>query len=290
MAAFAQTPQHLLPPPHLIPLLDSLLSPETPLPRVICFDLDWTLWPLFLCKTAGPPFLPLTGNEPGHALRDCAGRRVSLFPDVYGILLFIARLKLTRNVEIAIASRSEAPVWCSTVLSSLQLFPSSLLDSQSNGSHTTLSHLLKPTLTQIIPRLSKKVHLNTIKKAVRGLSYTDILFFDDQADNIKDGSKLGVTSILVDRREVVDKKDFSKKGVGLNWELFYDGLVKFGEEREKRGTSFMSNWLGTGGRQATVQPASASVQLASKGAASSTSCPKKRKAEEDTEVIDLTDD
>jgi hypothetical protein len=148
-------------------------------------------------------------------------------------------------------------------------------------------------LTQIIPRLSKKVHLNAIKKAVRGLNYTDILFFDDQHDNIRDGSKLGVTSILVDRREVVDKKDFWKKGVGLNWELFCEGLVKFGEEREKRGTSFMSNWLGSGARLASVQPASANfagVQLASKDVISATSSPKKRKAEEETEVIDLTDD
>lgn len=224
----------LEPPQHLRSFFDSLLAENAVLPRVVCFDLDWTLLPLFLCRTAGPPFRLLEGQK----MVDAGNTPVSFLPDVPGIILFLARLQARRNIDLAIASRSEAPHWYDVVLQTLPLFPASMIG-RDDENHVVLTDLVSKSYLQIIPRLSKKIHLKNIVKSSRGLSHSDILFFDDEPGNVREATALGVTSVLVDRRSQGSGK--SRHGVGLTFELFAEGLRKYAESR--RSASLMTSWL-----------------------------------------------
>lgn len=227
----APLPQHLRPPAHLKDFLDRVLAnPDAPLPRVICFDLDYTIWSLYLCSTGGPAFQPMPPIDGLHAVRCQRGRRIAVRPDVPGILLFLARLQARRkDLKLAIASRSRQPQWCKIVLGKLPLFPSNLVDGKASGD-TTFFHLVPEPLRQIIPEISKSVHLHNIQKAAGG-SFREFLFFDDESRFIKVAENLGVTGVHVDKRT---SKSNDRGDIGLTWEFFAQGLQSFAAKQSIR--------------------------------------------------------
>ncbi|CAL5213576.1 unnamed protein product [Lathyrus oleraceus] len=145
------------------------------LPKLVVFDLDYTLWP-FYCECRSKHDTP------------------SLFPHSRGIL---SALK-DGGIHAAIASKSPTPHIATTFLDKLSI--TSMFVAQEI--FYTSTH--------------KTDHFQKIQ-AKTGVPYNSMLFFDDDNNNIKGISKLGVTSVLVIN--------------GVNLGVFREGL-----------TSFSQNW------------------------------------------------
>lgn len=233
-------PIHLSPPSQFSSDLDAFATASIPLPSLIAFDLDFTLWPFYLCRTFGAPFSPVENStDQHHHLKDSGGRKIAVADDVFGILLWLARLKAARpdlKLEIAIASRSERPDWCAEVFSKLRLFPRHLVVSISKNSdqpvgHYQISDLIDAKLMQIIPRMSKKIHFTNLRKASR-IPFQNHLFYDDEVSNVKEVGKLGVTSVLVPRNST---------NAALTWEIFVRGLKEYA--KMKGSSSVLKSWL-----------------------------------------------
>lgn len=143
---------------------DLLVRFKATLPKLIVFDLDYTLWP-FWCECYSPSHSPW------------------LYPDVPAILDGLEQA----GVEMALASRTPTPHVANAFIDKLNLrsrFRSIQLIPAADGfDHTTAQ---KDT-----------AHLPNIRQET-GHCYADMLFFDDESGNVKKVSRLGVVSILVD--------------------------------------------------------------------------------------------
>ncbi|KAK6777873.1 hypothetical protein RDI58_024591 [Solanum bulbocastanum] len=128
------------------------------LPRLVVFDLDYTLWP-FYCECLSKQQMP------------------SLYPHGKDILYALK----DKGVNIAIASRSPTPDIANAFLDKLGL-----------------SLLFVAKLQEIFSSWTHKTeHFQKINRRT-GVPYKEMLFFDDEDRNIEAVSKMGVTSILMD--------------------------------------------------------------------------------------------
>lgn len=145
--------------------LDALSS--LVLPKVIVFDLDYTLWPQFVCQSHGPPFKLSSTKRHVSDLKGCA---IRFYDDVPSLLLWLS--ETNPEVTLAIASKSQQPQWAKTVLRMLplQLHP---------NPETTVQQIVDEPLTQILPFLSKRVHLEKIHSCTE-VPFSEMLFFDDE--------------------------------------------------------------------------------------------------------------
>lgn len=139
------------------------------LPRLIVFDLDFTLWDCggTWCDCLSPPFRQQHGQ-----IVDRTGRHVRLYDDVDAILAYCDQHEIT----MGLASRTEQPRWASELLDMLDIthrFP----------------------FAEIYPS-SKLRHFAALQKAT-GWDYASMLFFDDEMRNIREVGELSVTSIYV---------------------------------------------------------------------------------------------
>ncbi|KAK3584558.1 hypothetical protein CHS0354_030565 [Potamilus streckersoni] len=137
-------------------------------PKLIVFDLDYTLWPFWVDTHVDPPFKKKSDGK----VYDSHSRHVKYYPDVPGIL---SSLK-SQRYQLGIASRTT----CSDEAWDLvQLFEwDKYFDYK-----------------QIYPG-SKTNHFTAFKNQ-SNLPYEDMLFFDDEHRNIEDVGRLGVTCIHV---------------------------------------------------------------------------------------------
>lgn len=135
-------------------------------PRLIVFDLDYTLWPFYVDSHVTPPLR----KESNGKIVDAHGRKVQVYPDVPRML---ERLK-RENYTLGIASRTEDPETATQLIG--------LLDWNKYFAYQ-----------EIYPGC-KVTHFNRFASKSR-IPYTDMLFFDDEYRNIRDVSKLGVTCI-----------------------------------------------------------------------------------------------
>jgi magnesium-dependent phosphatase 1 len=167
--------------------LESLASLQA-VPKVIIFDLDNTLWTPELYQIRQRPVV---------------NRDIRLFPASMEILQFIQDIEPghpLHEVELAIASRTSKGTWAE------QLLHEFTIDT------TPLRSLFRYIE---IRTGSKKQHLADIR-AASGVSYSSMLFFDDDARmNLGETSQLGVLSCHTPR--------------GLTIEHFVKALHKFSE-------------------------------------------------------------
>lgn len=140
------------------------------LPRLIVFDLDFTLWDCggTWCDCLSPPFRSRHGR-----VLDRGGRHVSFYRDVHPILDFCDQ----HTIIAALASRTEQPAWARELLDLLE------------ATH-------RFAFAEIYPS-SKRKHFAALRENT-GVAYEEMLFFDDEMRNIIEVSRLGVTSVHVD--------------------------------------------------------------------------------------------
>ncbi|XP_011642055.1 magnesium-dependent phosphatase 1-like [Pogonomyrmex barbatus] len=137
-------------------------------PKVIVFDLDYTLWPFWVDTHVDPPFKKRAQNK----IVDAHGRTVRYYTDVPDVLKQLSE----EGYELAVASRTSEIKGAKQLL---DLF----------GWKRYFKYF------EIFPG-SKVTHFSNIQKSSQ-IDYKDMLFFDDETRNITEIGKLGVHAILV---------------------------------------------------------------------------------------------
>lgn len=154
------------------------------LPKLVVFDLDFTLWPFWADTHVSPPFT----RKSNGSVQDRSGYKIKLYDETLEIL----RLLRSKGVCLAAASRTEDPPAAQELLRILDIEQYFLYK-------------------EIYPG-SKVTHFQKFKQA-SGISYSNMLFFDDEERNIHEISRLGVTCVLVRR--------------GMNHTVLQSGLEQF---------------------------------------------------------------
>ncbi|KAK0437379.1 magnesium-dependent phosphatase-1 [Armillaria borealis] len=184
-------------------------------PKLVAFDLDYTLWDLWIDTHVSGPL-----HRHKNTLNEILDRRDSdfvvprLIPDLYlrhnspisfyrDVPHILHRLR-EAEVIIAAASRTSAPNLARQALSLLLVPPK---DGDKDTSPFKAAHFFDQA--EIYPG-SKLTHFKRIHEKT-GISYSEMLFFDDEHRN-KEVEQLGVTFCLVP--DGVNHKVF-EKGLSL---------------------------------------------------------------------------
>ncbi|XP_059153435.1 magnesium-dependent phosphatase 1-like isoform X2 [Physella acuta] len=137
-------------------------------PKLIVFDLDYTLWPFWVDTHVDPPFHMTSDGK----VYDSHNHHVKYYKDVPEILNSLHN----SGVKLAIASRTCAVTEASDLT---RLFKwDQYFDYRQIYPGSKITHF-------------KKLHV------MSGIAYEEMLFFDDEHRNIADVSSLGVACQLV---------------------------------------------------------------------------------------------
>ncbi|KAI0367100.1 magnesium-dependent phosphatase-1 [Pilatotrama ljubarskyi] len=153
------------------------------LPKLVAFDLDYTLWDLWIDTHVDPP-LRRVGSAVNE-VRDRHDQKICFYRDVPEIL---HRLR-EGGVVIAACSRTHAPDLARRALNLLLVPPPAGHQGESPTPAATFFDQM-----EIYPG-SKIKHFKELHKKT-GLPYSEMLFFDDEHRN-KEVESLGVTFCLV---------------------------------------------------------------------------------------------
>ncbi|KAH8925461.1 hypothetical protein BT69DRAFT_1307923 [Atractiella rhizophila] len=178
-----------------------------PWPALVAFDLEVDTHVYPPIKRPSPTTL--------NKVVDKRGYDFSLYPDVPAILSFLR----SRKIMVAACSRTSAPPAARQALKEL-LIPVSSFEEGKAGEGMTESAISMFDQLEIYPG-SKKAHFRALHEK-RGVSYDDMLFFDDEYRN-SEVSKLGVTFCLVD------------EDIGVDWATFEKGLDLWRKSRAMYG-------------------------------------------------------
>ncbi|EDO30201.1 predicted protein [Nematostella vectensis] len=138
------------------------------LPKLVVFDIDYTLWPFWVDTHVDPPFCKQSNGN----VTDRRGKRIKLYHDVMDVLYWLQK----KSVPLAVASRTNEPEAGKELLKVLDI-----------------DKFFK--YKEIYPGC-KVTHFKEFNKQ-SGIAFSQMLFFDDEQRNIRDISHLGVTCILV---------------------------------------------------------------------------------------------
>ncbi|CZT45531.1 related to magnesium dependent phosphatase [Rhynchosporium secalis] len=151
---------------------------EGALPKLIVFDLDYTLWPFWVDTHVTPPLKAASTHD---SVKDRTGESFSFYDEVPSILSSL----LENGIKVGAASRTSSPDLGREMLRLLHI-------SDAEGKKRKASEFFDHM--EIYPG-SKITHFNKLQRAT-GLRFEDMLFFDDESRN-KNVESLGVTMYLV---------------------------------------------------------------------------------------------
>ncbi|XP_022303491.1 magnesium-dependent phosphatase 1-like [Crassostrea virginica] len=137
-------------------------------PKLVVFDLDYTLWPFWIDTHYDAPFTKRSKTD----VKDVHGRQVPFYTDVPRILQNLNN----DGIKVGVASRTSCTNEAKELVKCFEW--------------DRYFHYV-----QIYPG-SKTKHFQRIKTD-SGIDFRDMIFFDDEHRNIRDVSKLGVTSFFV---------------------------------------------------------------------------------------------
>lgn len=179
-----------------------------PLPPLLVFDLDYTLWPFWVDTHCVPPLKPTSPNSPttNTAMLDRHHESFSFYSHVPTIL---AAAK-ARGITLSVASRTHAPDMAAQMLRGLYVPPLAAQAVDTEGANTSLLDTSKQkdwqraqsffSAPQMYPG-SKVTHMREIqkwtKKQGKEVAFADMVFFDDEGRNRDVEAQLGVTFVLV---------------------------------------------------------------------------------------------
>ncbi len=158
-------------------------------PKIVVFDLDYTLWPYYIDSHVTPPIKAHENN-----FVDSYGDIYKPFKDVTRILRTLKEKCLGEGGHLAIASRSTTK---NLAMQAIEIY----------GWMPYLSSF------QIYPKI-KDVHMYAIKKELSA-EFIEMLFFDDEERNYKPTADIGVVPFLVNQAD------------GLNLQAMCEGLNRY---------------------------------------------------------------
>ncbi|OAA38794.1 magnesium-dependent phosphatase-1 family protein [Metarhizium rileyi] len=162
----------------------SLSDANLPLPKLIIFDLDYTLWPFWVDTHVTPPLKP---NATRSLATDRHGEEYSFYSDVPQILQLLPKAA-PGAIKLGVASRTHAPNLARDLLKMLHLPPAQEGDKSRRALDVFDAGL------EIYPG-SKLRHIEMLQRRT-GIQFEDMLFFDDESRN-KETESLGITMRLV---------------------------------------------------------------------------------------------
>ncbi|KAG8817839.1 hypothetical protein FRC19_011119 [Serendipita sp. 401] len=173
------------------------MTEDIDLPSLIVFDLDYTLWDLWIDTHVTGPL-----RRPGRTLNKVLDRydeEIAFYPDVPRIIH-----ETSGRSHLALCSRTHAPDLAREALRLLLVPPPPDSSEEPKPAIDYFPH------KEIYPG-SKIKHFMALHKKT-GIPYDQMLFFDDESRN-REVESLGVTFILVTR--------------GTTHKLFWDGVEKW---------------------------------------------------------------
>jgi len=200
----------------IVPEVNEMLAVEDTVeekinPKLVVFDLDFTLWP-FDCGS-NSNMAPFRRSINGIVV-DKFGRMSNPYTDVQGILSSL----VNNDIPIAICSRNP-DIHSIVDLMSLIRFDSkkgnvSLMDCLPN---TNYIHAYSSDKTG-----GKNKHFTALKASL-GIEFNQMIFFDDLLENVNYAVKMGITSVLVKE--------------GLTWEALKIGIEAWRSRSRSRSRS-----------------------------------------------------
>lgn len=181
-------PQPLVTPPLLTPYHRARTSLEENVnPSLLVFDCDYTIWPFDCDKDVFAPFT----NSTWSGVYDYFGRPSNAYHDVAGIFGAIQ----DAGIPVAFLSRNPS---AHSVRELLEALP--CLNKVGAVEKSLWNTMPSPDYFHAYSSSGigkgKDRHFTALQK-VCGIPYADMVFFDDQVDNVKASSRMGVTSVYL---------------------------------------------------------------------------------------------